>query len=422
MKFSKSSQLILVSSIGLLVATLLTACSITTADFVYVANSEGSTANGKIECFAVDAQSGALRTANTVVSSGGVDPVAMAVSADYGNIYVANAGSNTVTHFTIALSGALTAADSIPVTAPVALAVNTAGTYLYVVSGSTSATLNEYPLTSGKIGQTATATETLSLTPYYSYHGGGSYGSDILVPTGVAVLANNGSDIKGNAVYVTLYDKSAYNPTGQVTSTANPGWVFGFAVGSGGSLSTASSGIPFIWQAGIKPSAIAADPTDRFVYITDFESNQLIGYTILDVGITDTLSFMTSGPFKTGNEPTALAIDPRGKFIYVTNSLDNSLSAYEITMATGVPTASVNATGSGNNGTSTQPIALTIDPALGRFVYTANYLDNSVSGFRLDPTSGSLSATQSTPYPSGNKPTTLVSIPHGNHAIQTVAP
>ena len=120
---------------------------------------------------------------------------------------------------------------------------------------------------------------------------------------------------------------------------------------------------------------------------------------------------MSSGPFKTGNEPTAVAIDPRGKFIYVTNSLDNSLSAYELTLATGVPTASVNATGSSNNGTSTQPVALAIDPALGRFVYTANYLYNSVSGFRLDPTSGSLTATQSTPYTTGNKPTAVVSIP-----------
>jgi hypothetical protein len=65
---------------------------------------------------------------------------------------------------------------------------------------------------------------------------------DILVPTGVNVLANNG------AVYVSAYDQSAYNPgctpvATCITSTANPGWVFGYTVGTGGTL-TSSSGQP----------------------------------------------------------------------------------------------------------------------------------------------------------------------------------
>ena len=51
----------------------------------------------------------------------------------------------------------------------------------------------------------------------------------------MTVLANN-AQIQGNAVYVTAYDQSAYNPGGTTTSTANPGWVFGFAIGSGGAL------------------------------------------------------------------------------------------------------------------------------------------------------------------------------------------
>ena len=81
-----------------------------------------------------------------------------------------------------------------------------------------------------------------------------------------------------NAVYVSAYDKSAYNPGGTTTSNANPGWVFGYAVGSGGAL-TAASGSPY--QAGVKPSALATDPTSRFVFVTDFASNDLIGYTVL---------------------------------------------------------------------------------------------------------------------------------------------
>jgi 6-phosphogluconolactonase (cycloisomerase 2 family) len=397
MKFSKPSQLFLVSSIGLLVATLLTACSITTIDYVFVATSAG------IETYDVDSQSGALRTGAATVTSGVNSPIAMAVTADYASLYIANKGDRTIVHYSISMNGVLTKMDSVTASAtPVALAVNAGGTFLYAVSGTTSATLTTYPLSNGTIG--AGTSHTLTVP---------GYTSDTIVPTGVTVLGND------NAVYITAYDQSAYNPgapSGTAFSTANPGWVFGFAVGSDGSLA-AVSGSP--WQAGVKPSALVADPTYRFLYVTDYASNQLIGYTILDGSV---LNFMTSGPFKTGNEPSAIVIDPRGKFIYVTNLLDSTVSAYSITQATGNPTAALNTSGSQLNSTDTQPVAVAVDPALGRFVYTANYLGNSVSGFRLNATSGALSATQATPYPTGAEPTALVIIPHGNHASQSVTP
>ncbi len=56
----------------------------------------------------------------------------------------------------------------------------------------------------------------------------------------------------------------------------------------------------------------------------------------------------------------------------------------------------------------------------GRFIYTANYLDSSVSGFRLDPNTGTLTVTQSTPYPAGAQATAIVAVPHGNHSVQSV--
>jgi DNA-binding beta-propeller fold protein YncE len=132
------------------------------------------------------------------------------------------------------------------------------------------------------------------------------------------------------------------------------------------------------------------------------------------------LNYLTAGPFRTGNEPSAVAVDPRGKFLYVTNSLDSSVTAYAITVATGVPTVANTLTGNTGNATDTQPVAVAVDPALGRFVYTANYLGDSVSGFRLDPTAGSISPTQATPYPTGSNPAALVVIPHGNHATMAI--
>lgn len=407
MKFSKLSQLFLVSMIGLFLATLLTACQIVTIDYVFVASSSGSGSSsaGQVQTYDADSQSGALRTGQPAVPSGGSNPVSLAVSSDYANLYVANQGNGTtsgnVVHFALDANGILTQKDLVtPSTTPVAIAVNTADTFLYAVSGTTSATLTAYPLSTGALGS-AVAQASLTIP---------GFAGDTVVPTSVTVLANN------NAVFVTAYDKSAYNPGGATSSNANPGWIFGFAVGSGGAL-TPTVGSPY--KAGIKPTAIAADPTSRFIYATDFASNQMIGYTIQSGSI---LNFLINGPFRTGNEPSAIAIDPRGKYIYVTNMLDSTVSAYTIDLATGTPSGSVNVTGNAANNTDTQPVALAIDPALARFVYTANHLGDSVSGFRLNTDTGAMSPTQATPYPTGANPTAIASVPHGNHALQSTTP
>ena len=403
MKFNKLSQLFLVSIIGLTGATLLTSCAYVTIDYVFVANSagSGSGSSGEIQTFDADSQTGALRSGAATVSSGGDNPIAMAATADYSHLYVINQISNNVVHFEIAGNGVLTQKDVVTTSAtPIAVAVNTAGTYLYVVSGPAPSVLTEYSLSSGTIGSVAAQVK-LTLS---------GYSGDTIVPTGVAALANNG------AVYVSAYDRSAYNPGGTTTSAANPGWVFGYTVGSGGSLAL-SSNSPY--KAGVKPSAIVSDPTNRFVYVTDFASNQLIGYTIQSGS---TLDFLINGPFRTGSEPNAIVIDPRGKYIYISNALDSTVSAYVIDLTTGTPSAAVNVTGSQTNSTDTTPVAILVDPALGRFVYTANNLGNSVSGFRLDPNTGALTPTQTTPYPTGAKPTALAAVPHGNHSIQTTSP
>jgi 6-phosphogluconolactonase (cycloisomerase 2 family) len=400
MKFSKLSQLFLVSAIGLILASFLTACQLVTIDYVFVACSAGNSPGsaGQINTYAVDAQSGALRSAASPVSSGGSGPIAMATTSDYYNLYVANQGNSSVVHFAIDDHGNLIKKDSITlVNVPDSIAVNAAGTYLYVVSGTASATLTEYALSSGAIGS---ATATLSLTvPGFT--------TDTIVPTAVTVLANS------KAVYVAAYDKSAYNPGGTTTSNANPGWLLGYAVGSGGAMTTVS-GSPY--QSGIKPSALATDPLSRFVYVTDFASNHLIGYTVLS---TDSLQFMIDGPFRTGNEPTSIVIDPRGIFIYLSNSLDESVSPYSIALPTGTPSADVGLGGSGATTTDTDPVSIIVDPALGRFVYTANYLGNSVSGFKLNPSDGTIEQTQATPYPTGANPRAIIAVPHGNHALST---
>lgn len=413
MKFSKLSQLFLVSTIGLMVAVFLTACQLVTIDFVFVADSAGNTAGsaGQIETFAVDAHSGALRTIAPVVSSGGVKPVAMAVSANYYNLYVANASSNNVVHFSVGSNGVLAKSDSITLSAaPVSVAVSIDNKYLYVVYGTSSATLDAYSLSSsGAIGSLVSE-QTLTVP---------GYGSDTIIPSGIAVIPSNNSattTLTGTGVYVSAYDSSAYNPGGTINSTANPGWVFGFTVGSNGALIPTNNS-PY--KAGVKPSGITSDAVSRFIYVTDFASNQLIGYSIQTDG---TLNFMNNGPFKAGSQPSAIAVDPRGLFLYISNSLDSTISGYTISLPTGTPSTIVSTTSTAVFNTDTQPVAIGVEPALGRFIYTANYLGNSISGFRLDPTTGAVSQTQATPYPCGANPSAVAIVPHGNHSLQSVTP
>lgn len=405
MKFRKLRQLLLVSGVGLAVATLFSGCQLVTIDYLFVATSASNIGSatcpgGDIETYAVDSETGAIRS-GAKTCSGGTTPVALAVSPGYQNLYVANQADMSVVHFSIADTGVLTKKESVTLSAPpVALAVGSDGNTLYVLSGTTSSTLSAYALSSGALG--SVENEASLIIPGYT--------SDNVTPTALTVITN------GSAVYATAYDSSSYNPGGNTTSSAYPGWIFGFNTGKGGAL-TPTPGSPY--NAGVKPSGVAADPTNSYLYVTDFASNHLIGYGIYNSNV---LNFLQNGPFKTGGQPSAIAIDARGKFIYVSNSLDSTVTAYSIDLGTGTPSTAVNTTGSQTNNTDTGPIAIAVDPALARFVFTANALGNSVSGFQLDPIAGTLKQTQATPYPTGNHPAAVALVPHGNHSTQTVTP
>jgi 6-phosphogluconolactonase (cycloisomerase 2 family) len=257
--------------------------------------------------------------------------------------------------------------------------------------------LTEYSLSGGTIGS-AVAQLTLASNLSSSNTTYSAYSSYQLVPTAINVLANSA------AVYVT-----AYNQTSS-TSGAAQGWVFGYAVGSGGALTPASASP---WEAGVKPTAIASTLTETYVYVTDYANSQLIGYSIQSGSI---LSNLTNGPFTTGTDPVAVVIDPRDKYIYVANSGASSVSAYTIDSTNGTPSALA----STNTATDTTPVAIIVDASLGRFVYTANEIGESVTGFRMDTDTGALSTTQASPYPIYSVPTALASIPHGSHSTQTV--
>ena len=56
-----------------------------------------------------------------------------------------------------------------------------------------------------------------------------------------------------------------------------------------------------------------------------------------------------------------------------------------------------------------------VDPAFGRFVYTANFLGSSVSGFQLNVNTGVLTGAENSPFPTAGQPTCTAAVTHGNH-------
>jgi 6-phosphogluconolactonase len=396
MKFSKIGQVSLVSAIALILASTFTACNPVTIDYLFAAGNKSNP--GQIQTFLVDRVSGALSVVNSTVSSGGVTPVAEAVSTDYQHLYVANQGDSTLVEFSISGGGVLASVKTVPLSAegntPVSIAMNAAGTLLYV--------LNRYQPTCPSIG---TCPGALAVFPVGSdgtlgasvSNGNLNYWPTGINPTFVNPLAS------GTSAYVSWYDPSA-----------GIGYINCFSATDAGVLAPVAT-----VQAGVKPVGIASDPTSRFVYVTDFSQNELIAYSVIGG---NTLHPLINGPFKTGNQPSSIQVDPRGKFIYVSNELDNSISAYSIDLPTGTPTAAVNTSGATTNSTGTEPVAVLVDPGFGRYVYTSNFLDNSLTGFQINSSTGTLSPTQNGPYPTVGQPAAIAMVPHGNHSIQINQP
>jgi 6-phosphogluconolactonase len=237
MKFGKVGQVGLVSVFALVVATLFTACSTLTVGFIYVPIT--SLSPGQVQVYEVNSESGALRTIPTSpFPSGGRDPVTEAPSPDFKNLYVANEDDNNIVQFGIGTDGKLYPQSTVntPGTYPMAMAVNAAGTFLYVidtlepVAGCSLANpcpgdLAVFPINSdGSLGAAVINNTTY---PNYWPLTITSSSKTILTPTGLNVLAS------GNNVYVTAYN-----------SANEAGYLFGFTANSDGTLTELSLGCP----------------------------------------------------------------------------------------------------------------------------------------------------------------------------------
>src|SRR6185295_20356350 len=87
--------------------------------------------------------------------------------------------------------------------------------------------------------------------------------------------------------------------------------------------------------AAATPLAIVADPTGRFLYVTNSGTHTVSAYLI--AAVDGLLTELASSPFSVapGTGPVALSADPLGRFLYVANGTSNNVSAFAIDQETG---------------------------------------------------------------------------------------
>lgn len=400
------ARLLAAASMAALSLLILSCGASNTVDFLYVTSNLQSP--GQINAYEVNSESGAIhQIADSPYPSGGRNPVYEVASPNGLNLYVANHDDNTIVEYAIGTDGKLypLTTTNTPGTEPVALAVNSSGTALYVLDyyapaapGQPSYTdlnpgpgaLIVYPInTNGSLG-TALSIGAANYFPVQCF------------PTNLTVTPN------GNFVYVTNTNAVVVTTSPPVTGTVpmlpascpSSGTVSAFSVTA--SAVTPVAGSPFSTGSASEPTGILADPRSGSLYVTDSALNQLYTYSIQSSGALSLASTVATGTMPMGATIVPGASAP---FLYVTNFKDGSISIYSLSSAGPSLVATSNAGSSG-------PLCVLADPNTHRFLYTADYIGGTVGGAEFNPSTGTLITNQGSPYVSSGQPTCVAAITH----------
>jgi 6-phosphogluconolactonase len=429
MTYKRMLQTAMAAGLSVAIGLGATACSRDyVADYVYTV----SASSGNINGFAVDYQTGILtQITGSPFQTGFVRETTLVPSPDGKFLYVLSGSEDSkVIEFAVGTDGKLYGQHTYSLTGtyPTSMAVDAAGKYLYVTflyqPGFTPASPGPGGVTIFPINSDNTLGTPINIgsTPYLPVGNNPvavSVSPAVCSPTPIVTtnLSCTGASGSGNQnIFVYVVDQEA-SPNATV---------LGYAQNTTSGVLTPLSGTTYnttlgTWQgypAGVAPSAIATDPTGRYVYVADQNSNQIYGYAI-DNQVSGNLKALVSSPYGTGLFPVSLVIDPRGKYLYTTNYNSGTVSSFAINQADG---ALSSVAGSTSFTTGTRPTCVTIDPALGIYLYTSNYLDGTVSAGQLSPNTGALTGVQNSPFTVSALPACVASVPNGAHSFQLVNP
>jgi 6-phosphogluconolactonase (cycloisomerase 2 family) len=102
--------------------------------------------------------------------------------------------------------------------------------------------------------------------------------------------------------------------------------------------------------------------------------------------VTDATMLPVGTPVSVGLNPVAMTVDPTNNFLYVVNHGSSTVSAFRINPTTG----ELSALNPSSVSTGSSPVAITMHSS-GKFLYVSNNASSNVSGFDVSTTNGALS-------------------------------
>lgn len=312
-----------------------------------------------------------------------IAPVTVTVTATT-FVYATNFDDNSVSQYSIANDGTLTALATGTVSTdkqPFSISVEPTGEFVYV-SNYSSSTVSQFRIgTDGTLSKIGTGSVATGASP--------------------------------NAVTIDPSNKHAY------VANLGENTISQYNIELDGALSPmATPKVP----AGSNVATVVVDPTGKFAYAGNWGANApqppagpstISQYTIsqTDGSLTPISGAATVG---TGSGPNAIVIDPSGKYLYVANFGDNNIGQYTINAdGTLSPLTNVGAP-AGLVSSGLQPDGIAIDPT-GHYVYTANKGDGTVSQFTVGNDGGLVPMTTAHVFTNGNGPSAVMVDPTGQY-------
>jgi 6-phosphogluconolactonase len=297
------------------------------------------------------------------------------------------AGSSTgIQTFQVGSDGKLSAIGTTAMTNPVAIAMDSAGKFLFVANGS------EGTVSVFSVGSNATLTAAGVPTMLAIPTGGTAPNASALAVTPTVFPAQFS------------YCSGHTPPTTEnlfVTDSVNYALLNYKVDMSSGALTLVPytvtlPGIP----TGTVPSGVAIDPCNRFAYVANAQPNNSVSaYTICSVASLPncpnadfSLQPIAGSPYPAGDNPGPMAIDTIGTTLYVVDTestTSGQISGFRISPNAGTLTAMTPvATGSGPNS-----IAIRGDDT---WMFVANFNTGSLSQYAIAPATGVLTPESST--------------------------
>ena len=301
-------------------------------------------------------------------------------------------GSATgIASFQVGSDGKLSYIATAPLTNPQAIAIDSAGKFLFVANGP-DGTVSVF-----SIGANAALTEVAgSPFPLPAEAGGGGSPTPSALAVTPTAFPIEFASCSGHTAPTTenLYVADSVNNV-----------LLNYSVSSSGVLTLVPASVtaPGV-LTGTLPSGVAVDSCGQFVYVANATSNSVSAYTICTAVSQSclqgdySLQPVTGSPYPAGDKPGPIAIDPFAKYVYAVDTGSSQVSGFRISPSDGALTAIAGTPVSTNSGANS--IAIRSD---GTWIFVANFNSANVSQYAITQATGGL--TPQEPFTTLNQPT-----------------